>query len=71
MKKVFIFLSAMLMAACRSEQVTVAGLRCEWLINARGLDSPSPHLSWEIAGGARGVKQTAYHILVSSLLEKL
>jgi alpha-L-rhamnosidase len=71
MRKLLIFLSVILLAACHSEQITVAGLRCEWLINARGIDSRSPHLSWEIAGGARGVKQTAYHVLVSSSLEKL
>ena len=71
MRNVFILLGAMLLVACQGERVTVNGLRCEWLINPRGLDSPSPHLSWEIAGGARGVKQTAYQVLVSSSLEKL
>ncbi|MDR0697929.1 MAG: alpha-rhamnosidase, partial [Tannerella sp.] len=71
MRKVFVFLGVMLLIACRSEHVAVNNLRCEWLINPRGLDSPSPHLSWEIAGSARGIKQTAYHILASSSLEKL
>ncbi|MDR1667370.1 MAG: family 78 glycoside hydrolase catalytic domain, partial [Bacteroidales bacterium] len=71
MKKVFVFLSVLLMVACRSERVTVNNLRCEWLTNPQGIDSPSPHLSWEIAGSVRGVKQTAYHILVASSLEKL
>jgi alpha-L-rhamnosidase len=71
MRKAFIFLSVLLLAACQSGQTTVAGLRCEWLTNARGIDNPAPHLSWEIAGDARGVKQTDYHILVSSSLEKL
>ncbi|MDR3184319.1 MAG: glycoside hydrolase family 78 protein [Prevotellaceae bacterium] len=71
MRRVLIFLGVVLLAACQGDRVTVNGLRCEWLVNPQGLDSPSPHLSWEIAAGARGVKQTAYHILVASSLEKL
>jgi alpha-L-rhamnosidase len=71
MKKVFIFLGVLLLVACQSERVTVSNLRCEWLTAPQGLDNPSPHLSWEIAGSARGIKQTAYHILVASSPEKL
>ncbi|MDR2449653.1 MAG: glycoside hydrolase family 78 protein [Prevotellaceae bacterium] len=71
MRKIFIFFGVILLVACQSERVTVNNLRCELLTNPQGLDSPSPRLSWEIAGRARGVKQTACHILVASSLEKL
>lgn len=71
MRKVFIFLNVLLLAACQSEQITVDNLRCELLTNPLGLDSPAPHLSWEIAGSARGIKQTTYHVLVASSPEKL
>lgn len=51
-------------------------LRCEYLENPSGIDVVRPRLSWKLgspAGAARGIRQTAYQILVASsdkLLDK-
>ena len=40
-------------------------LRCEYRVNPLGIDSPAPRLFWTLeAPGRRGVKQSAYQILV-------
>jgi alpha-L-rhamnosidase len=41
-------------------------LRCEYLQNPLGIDSASPHLSWQSDNTERNWKQAAYEILVSS-----
>lgn len=44
-------------------------LRCEYRINPLGIDVPRPRLSWVLKSdeaGARGLRQTAYQILVAS-----
>jgi alpha-L-rhamnosidase len=58
--------------------VEPVGLRCEYLANPMGIDSPAPRLSWklEVDNGKsefsnlkdtpRGIRQTAYQILVAS-----
>ena len=48
-------------AALRVEQ-----LRCEYLDNPLGIDTPQPRLSWILASNERGVKQTANQLLVAS-----
>lgn len=53
------------------EQPTVDALRCELLENPIGVDKTSPRLSWQIHSEERGVRQTAYHVLVASSPEKL
>jgi alpha-L-rhamnosidase len=47
------------------ETLRVQGLKCELRENPAGVDTPSPHLSWESmsTGGSR--RQTAYQILVA------
>jgi hypothetical protein len=37
----------------------LANLRCEYLTNPVGLDSPRPRLSWVIESDLRGERQTA------------
>ena len=53
----------------------VANLRCEYLDNPLGIDVAKPRLSWVIADSRsetpRGVKQTAYQVLVATTLEVL
>jgi alpha-L-rhamnosidase len=49
----------------------VGSLRCEYLQNPLGIDSVRPRLSWQLVGDARGVRQCAYQILVSSTPELL
>ena len=45
-------------------------LRCEYLENPFGIDAPKPRLSWKLRTGTpeteRGIKQTAYQVLVAS-----
>lgn len=41
-------------------------LRCEYEVNPLGVDVPQPRLAWKLAGDARGLRQTACHILVAS-----
>lgn len=51
--------------------LTPADLRCEYLVNPLGVDVVKPRLSWKLESSQRGQKQTAYHVLVASSLEKL
>jgi alpha-L-rhamnosidase len=46
-------------------------LRCEYQTNPIAIDATSPRLSWIISSPNRGVKQTAYQILVASSPQKL
>jgi alpha-L-rhamnosidase len=51
-----------------------ADLRCEYLVNPLGIDVARPRLSWVIEGvrpGDRGLKQSAYRILVASTRQAL
>src|SRR5208282_6755268 len=44
-------------------------LRCEYRINPLGVDVPAPRLSWKLEAAnpaARGLKQSAYQVLVAS-----
>jgi alpha-L-rhamnosidase len=53
---------------------TPASLLCEYLSNPLGIDELEPRLSWEImpaSAAARGVRQTAYQILVATTPELL
>jgi alpha-L-rhamnosidase len=44
----------------------VTYLRCEYRVNPLGIDVKSPRLSWNVEGEGRGIRQSAYQILVSS-----
>jgi alpha-L-rhamnosidase len=60
-----------LLAACGEQStVNVANLRCELLTDPQGIDV-APRLSWEITSDARGIRQTAYQVLVASSMKKL
>jgi len=43
-----------------------SGLRCEYLTDPVGIDVPQPRFGWVLEHAARGEKQTAYQVLVSS-----
>ena len=51
--------------------VEVASLRCEYLENPLGIDVAKPRLSWKLETGnlksERGIKQTAYQIVVDGV----
>ena len=50
---------------CLSE-TNVENLRCEYLRDPLGIDTAQPRLSWQLQSDRRGVKQTAYRVLVAS-----
>jgi len=54
--------------------LTPTRLRCEYLVDPLGIDSTKPRLDWFLAANdplARGLKQTAYQVLVASSPEIL
>ena len=67
----FAFCICFFFACSEQPSVKVENLRCELLKNPVGIDCPNPRLGWEISGNFRGIRQTAYHILEASSLEKL
>jgi alpha-L-rhamnosidase len=46
-------------------------LRCEYLVDPLGIDTPRPRLSWALVGGGVGRRQSAYRIRVASNPERL
>jgi len=52
-------------------QLSCSWPRYELLTNAEGIDATAPRRRWELSGPARGLTQTAYHVLVASTPEKL
>lgn len=57
--------------AQRGESVTVSTLRCEYLEAPLAIDTREPRLSWQIQSKTRGVRQTAYQIIVASTHARL
>lgn len=61
---------SLVMAVAASETAAVplrpVGLRCESAVDPMGVDRPAPRLSWKLEGGARGERQTAFRVIVSS-----
>ena len=60
--------------AGRGGPVTVEDLRCEYRIDPLGIDVRAPRQSWRAVAAdpeARGIRQTAYRILVGSSAEAL
>ena len=51
--------------------LSVSRLRCEYLVDPEGIDTPAPRLSWIVASEQRGQKQSAYRVLVASSLAVL
>lgn len=50
---------------------TPVRLRCEYIENPLGLDTPTPHLSWQSDSTERNWSQSAYQVLVASSIERL
>ncbi|MGZ3872712.1 MAG: family 78 glycoside hydrolase catalytic domain [Mucilaginibacter sp.] len=44
----------------------IVDLKCEYLINPLGVDSPHPRLMWTMDDARQGAKQTAYQVFVST-----
>ena len=61
--------AAATLAPLAASAVGVGQLRCEFLSDPLGIDTPQPRLSWVLGAekhGARGESQSAYRILVAS-----
>ena len=73
MKRIVIYSILLIITATHllQAQVTVANLRCEWLVNPSGIGVIVPRLSWQLQSTQRNVQQTGYNIIVSSSKEKL
>src|SRR6202012_1862174 len=61
---VFLFF-LLVTSAAWSQEIKLVNLRCEYRVNPTGVGSASPRLSWELQSSRRGVRQSAYRILVS------
>ena len=48
-----------------SQSLKVSGLKCEYKENPLGIESASPHLSWELQSHVRNSTQAAYRVLVA------
>jgi len=51
--------------------ITATELRCEYLKNPLGIDTPQPRFSWIPASSQRGQMQSAYQVLVATDAGKL
>lgn len=51
-------------------QINVTDLRTERLVNPMSIDTPTPRLGWRIETNTNDVKQTCFHLIVSSTPEK-
>lgn len=69
--KIALFITCLTCIFNANAAISVNHLRCEYKNNPTGIDCPNPRLSWSIESDQRGVKQTAYQILVASSKEKL
>src|SRR5260370_16071503 len=68
MKRLVLFL-ALACTAFGAASVRPQQLRCEYRVNPMGIDTTEPRLSWvltPVSPKARGLRQTAYRILVAS-----
>lgn len=54
----------------KSLQINVTDLRTERLVNPMSIDTSTPRLGWRIETNTNDVKQTCYHLIVSSTPEK-
>jgi alpha-L-rhamnosidase len=61
-----VVLSVASLAFAADADVVVRDLRCEYMTNPLGLDTPAPRLSWTIASEASGVEQIAYQVQVGT-----
>jgi len=58
-------------ATAAESSVAVERLKCEYVVNPLGVDTPKPRLQWIMTSKQRGQMQTAYRILVATTEEKL
>ncbi len=71
MRSVQLFFTAVVTAVCfvasvHAKDCSPVALRCEYRVNPLGIDEAQPRLTWRIESDERGIRQTAYQILVTS-----
>lgn len=68
MKSLLISIAIVFVTGYSQAQIStkVDHLRCEYLVNPLGVDSPNPRLSWMMADSGFGAKQLAYQVQVST-----
>ncbi len=49
----------------KNQTLLPLNLKCNYLNNPLGIETPIPRFSWELDSNIRGERQTAYHILVA------
>jgi len=59
-------LLALTASACNMSTVKTTYLRTEYLSDPMAIDESQPRLSWVLDADARGIRQTAYQVLVAS-----
>ena len=72
--KSFCYILLLLFVSTQSlalNDVTIDNLRCEMLVNPKGIDVTQPRFSWQMNGQQRALKQIAYQIIVASSPKKL
>ena len=70
----FLVVPLILSQGCTSQSPSILApleLKCEYTVNALGIDVAQPRFSWELSSSQRGQMQSAYQILVASSGEKL
>ena len=55
-----------LISSAEAAPLKIADLRCEYRTNPLGIDAALPRLGWKLESKERGVRQTAYQVLVAS-----
>ena len=71
---VLLSLAALGVSQGPARAASVGELRCEFLNDPLGIDTPQPRLSWIIEPGKRALrdqKQSAYEVLVASSLKQI
>jgi len=61
-----LFLSFILLLPVQLFAQTVTGLKCEYLTNAIGIDSPNPRFVWHLDDARAGAIQSAYQVFVGT-----
>ncbi|MDP9081875.1 MAG: glycoside hydrolase family 78 protein [Bacteroidota bacterium] len=64
--KTFVCIILILSAGFANAAPKITGLKCEYLYNPIGMDSPHPRLMWLMNDDRQGARQTAYQLSVST-----
>src|SRR5579872_2975826 len=71
MKKMTLYLAALLFGLTARAGLVVSGLQCEQLSDPSGIDIVHPRLSWRLSGEGKDIVETGWQLLVASTPELL